>query len=98
VSVRKNIDMQFTSTMKSTKIVHYEERLIRKERGIKIANGVVFIMYIIYFISVLLFDVDDRITTSDICPSVILILLVRINEIHLKHIESIKLRKSALTH
>lgn len=94
--------------MNENKIVLYDDALLRRERGIKIANVViaVFFMLDIIPILVLICNVSYRMSEtvaldkmsgiiSKVFFAILLFLLLEhINNIHLKHIASIKLYKN----
>lgn len=88
--------------MNENKIIIYDDALLRKERGIKIANGVVFIFFMLYIIPILYMialqmnvvgEISSRISETFL-PILLFLLVIRINEIHLKHIASIKLYRN----
>lgn len=81
--------------MNESKIILYDDALLRKERGIKIANVVIAVIFFLYFAPILFLIVSDDNRIHEALIAIILALLLeRININHLKHIESIKLYRN----
>ena len=84
--------------MNENKIILYDDALLRKERGIKIANVVVYIFFALFIIPILYSIALSDNNAHRITVAFLLILLfglvAQINNIHLKYIASIKLYRN----
>jgi len=94
--------------MNENKIILYDDALLRKERGIRIANVVIAIFFMLYIIPILAlicnvsyrmsetvaFDKMSGLISKVFFAILLFLLLEHINNIHLKHIASIKLYRN----
>ena len=83
--------------MNESKIILYDDALLSKERGVKIANVVIAVIFFLYFAPIL-FLIANRVNRMPEAIGAIILafLLERININHLKHIESIKLYRNKI--
>jgi len=77
--------------MKHTNTRSYDNALLKKERGIKIANIILFVIFLLYFIPVLYRARETGDPSGAWFPLFLFCALAQINSNHLKHIASIKL-------
>ncbi len=82
--------------MKKQKTILYDDALIKKERGVKIANAVLLVLFLIYFIPMLFVAYKTESLSGILLPTLLYIVLAQVNGNYLKHIDSIKLYRKEI--